>query len=945
MSVLNQVCSSWSDIESQLKDFQAELLEIESEVGSAVKEAVADDGELDKIVDSAISNVDGFFAFQQIGSLNAALKDANIRTPDSDASKSMEDLGFLRAGSRYWLCNSSISSNPNLAESNYGYVGIGAGEFEPDQISNVLGREYIEPDSDSITSMLRRASGISTNTSTIDLSVTGSRTNTGNISTLREFHRGCSSDLAILRQFVSDAYSAGFGVLWSTSHVLAIPRPAGMLDGFDASWIRNSIGQVVFNDDMEFVSDYCYVRVESYVGHNISKQEAEARLEKFVARSGLVPGSCALLARTLIFHANEDVKNSAPMFVSRGCDPSLLTTDKHILGLAVNGIYRAIDVTGDLGRNIVRETYSVRDIVDSISEVFGDLVETGVVGDEFFVRLKSGFGSAGSLTLFYTGDQDCSNVIGTQNAVYESAYALGSSRSSVSAYDLSVVREVAFSGGASSITPVSGSYMLDYLNAGNLSPTQTSCVLTRANYWDAVTSTLESLKSDLEYACTSGDESKKRKAVVGIENALCFFDAHDFSYREFLTLYSAFGNDLNTILINKMHILSIETYISEASVRDALAKVVSDIADAEGIVLSSGTWSTSSLPLELNYAMAARIKLLHSISTQYAYLDDMGAEVAATQMCAYASSLSVANNVMITKTNPDTSFAKIMDGMEELTKAINGFNTNDLNRVLWNTLKEIPGVSEIFDAASYTQSKLDRLGEGIDAGIRGIEDTLSDIVNSLGLDSAQRVVIRVLMAIKSALSTAQTIVNNITSLYNATTKKIYALSNFNLNFAGSLGIQTKYLSCYASGGISATPLLFLAKMIQNLNDAADKLNKKLAAMRKAAQTGMDKIICMLDKLVLSLTGTMIYESTMQAGMVSLKFQCTSYVNLSSEFDPKILQHVMDIRRQIDFLMASMRLEIVTFQKHKENIDATASTFSATLEDTVNDILGRFRTCF
>lgn len=932
-------------MESQLKDFQAELLGIEAEVSSAVKEAGADDAELDKVVDSAISDVDGFFALQKIGSLRSALNDANIRTPDSDAAKSIEDLGFLKAGNRYWICNSLLSSAPNLAESNYGYVGIGAGEFAPEQISDALGRTYTEPDSDSVTSMLRRASGVDTNTSTQDLSVTGSRTNAGNIATIREFHRGCGSDLAVLHQFMSDAYSSGFGVLWSTSHVVAVPRPAGLGSGFDASWIRNNIKQVLFGDDMEFVSDYCYVRVESYIGHNISKTEAEARLVRFATQSGLVSGSCSLLTRTLSFQANEDVKNSAPMFVSRGCDPSKLGTDNYLFGLAVNGIYRAIDVTGDQGRNIVRDTYSVRDVVDSISEVFGDLVETGYVGDEFFVRLKSGFGSSGSLSLFHTGAQDCSVLIGVQNAIYESLSASGTTKIPTTAYDLSVVREVSFAGGASAITPVSSSYMIDYLNAKNLSTTQTACVLTRANYWEAVASDVNVLRSGLEYACRSGDANKKANAVAGLESALCFFDAQDFSYREFRTLYSAFGNELHNILVNKMHVISVETYLSTSSVRDALAKVLEDITGGDGIVLSSGAWSTSSLPLELNYAMAARLRLLHSISTQYAYIDDIDAEVADSQMCAYASSLSVANNVMVSKSSPETSFAKIMDGMEALTKAINGFDTNDLNRVLWNTLKEIPGVSELFDAASYTQSKLDRLGEGIDAGIRGIENTVADIVNALGLNTAQRTTIRVLLAIKSALATAQTIVNNITSLYNATTKKIYALSNFNLNFAGSLGIQTKYLSCYASGGVSATPLLFLAKMVHALNDAAAKLNKKLEAMRKAAQTGMDKIICMLDKLVLSLTGTMIYESTMQSGVVSLKFQCTSYVNLSSEFDPKILQHIMDIRRQIDFLMASMRLEIVTFQKHKENIDATASTFATTLEDTVNDILGRFRKCF
>jgi hypothetical protein len=199
--------------------------------------------------------------------------------------------------------------------------------------------------------------------------------------------------------------------------------------------------------------------------------------------------------------------------------------------------------------------------------------------------------------------------------------------------------------------------------------------------------------------------------------------------------------------------------------------------------------------------------------------------------------------------------------------------------------------------------------------------------------------------VELALDTAIAIAQRITTLYNTTTQKIITLSNFNLNMSGSLGFQTKYLSCYASGGISAMPLQFLAKMLATLNDIADKMNKRLSDTKKVANSAIDKIICLLDKLVLSLTGTMMYESTMQVGMVSMKFQCTSYVNIGTQFDPKVLQHIMDIRRKINFLLACMRVQAVTFQKHEENMDAASSVFTGSLEDTVNEILGRFSKCF
>jgi hypothetical protein len=116
-------------------------------------------------------------------------------------------------------------------------------------------------------------------------------------------------------------------------------------------------------------------------------------------------------------------------------------------------------------------------------------------------------------------------------------------------------------------------------------------------------------------------------------------------------------------------------------------------------------------------------------------------------------------------------------------------------------------------------------------------------------------------------------------------------------------------------------------------------------MRKIAQYAIDAVLCLLDKLVLGITGTMMYETTMQVGIVSMSFQCTSYIPLGAEFDPEILQHIMDIRRQIDFLLASLKLQVITFKKHSENLDSAKSAFTSSLETTVDDLLSRFKNCF
>lgn len=943
MAILNQVCANWSDLSRQLDQFKMELRAIEIDVNKQVSDIInsKDAKDVDTSATKALEEANNFFATQG-SSLESVTRNSGISASTPEAP--LESLGYVYANSRYWLCNTTSNATKYAPPEDYGYVGIGAGEYDEQQIAALLGREYVDPDPDSISSMLQQATNTPPESPAPQQSITGSRHGSGNIADLRELYRGCGSTLETLNSFLHDSYMAGFGVLWSTSHVVFVPKPQAFTDDeFNSSYIRRQVNAVVYEDDMLFRDDMCFVRIENYVGHNTSRESALNTLRRLSIELGV--SELPLIARTITFNPNEDIHDTSPLITSRGCDASKLNTTTNLLGLAVNGIYRVIDVTGDRGQHIVRDSYGASDIADSITEVFGDLVETGTVGSEFFVKLKVGFGATGTLSLFHVGSEDCSDVVGLQAAIDESAQAsaqvLGGSAASIK---LSSVGEVTWSGGVSLVSETPSSYMLDFLSSDSLPRALTTSLVTKTNYWEAIQNDLESIQSEMAAGCDTNQNQRLAAGIMACESMFSYYDASAFKYREYKTMRSALGTSLHDILVHKTDVLSLDVYTSKKAVNASLTAMLNDILGSDGIVPSVSSPMLISYPLSLNYAMASRLRLLYSVSTQYSYIDEAMAAQSKSELCSYVSALGVATTNQIEKSEIG-SFAKIMDGMDALNRSIGMFSGDDLNRVIWNVLKDTPGISSLFDAGEFAQRKLDDAAGFVDSGIRSIEDAISDIVDALGLDAANRAVITALMQVELALDTAIAIAQRITTLYNTTTQKIITLSNFNLNMSGSLGFQTKYLSCYASGGISAMPLQFLAKMLATLNDIADKMNKRLSDTKKVANSAIDKIICLLDKLVLSLTGTMMYESTMQVGMVSMKFQCTSYVNLGTQFDPKVLQHIMDIRRKINFLLACMRVQAVTFQKHEENMDAASSVFTGSLEDTVNEILGRFSKCF
>lgn len=949
MGAIQKACLSWSDTERELRDFRADLEAISDDVRASVAQAMAGDSELNKSVDAALAAVGSVFGSTVSGTLNAVLADSGMDVPDQSKSQ-VTGLGFYKAAGRYWIVNTKVAA-PTTSTASYGVAGIGDGIASLTEISTLLGREVVDPDQEAMDTMMKTAFAGSASTANASKqddsgSGTGSRSVPGNIANLRELYRGCGSDLGVLDQFLDDSYSLGFGCVWSVSLVVIVQRPQ-LPTVFDADYVRKQLNSVCFDDDMDFEHDskYCFVRTEAFLGYNITKQEAEARARALEAAQRLQPNSLGLITRTVRFRTQEDVLESAPIIVSRGCDCSKLNGSAYTIGLSVNGIYRVIDCTGDSGQKIVRTQYSVQDIVDSVTEVFGDLVDCGVVGSDFFIRLRRGFGALGSLSLFWSGSADCSNEIGLEAAVVETAQGKAkilsqviSAQSSVSLRDLG---EVFWYGGSFTPATIPSSFQITYMRS-NMTQEQSDAV-SGSMYWDLIQNKAATATHVLNAALSgTGD---KAKAVADLESLLMFYDAANTGYREYKTLRVGFGAATHKLLIQDLDVSYLDVYSSTATVRGRITSLLNSISSNDGVLGSTGSWMTSTQPQALNYAVAARTRLLYSETTDYDYLEAATAASAAAELLSYSESIVPATNSVAQKTSSESTFSKILDGTEELLSAVSDLTGVDAEKVLWNIIKDIPGMSEALNSSSYVQSAASAVEDGIGDLVRTVDDYVKDLLGSVGLTALDRKAINVILKLQAGIEQASVIAGTLRTIYNQTTRKIVALSNFNLNLAGSLGFQTKYLSCYVSGAVDYKSALSLANMVQILNDSADAFNQRLLAAQEAVDKALDKLVCMLDSLVLSLTGTMTYETTMQSGIVTLKFNCTSYVNLGSSFSPKVLSHVFDLRRQLDYLIASLRLHHVTFKKHRENVNATATVFAGTLEDTANLLLSKLGRCF
>ena len=980
MAILHRICAAYMDATSEIADFDASLAKITKDFDDGLRdlEASVDLDSLNKKIDTTLGVLDRYYgADAGSNAAMAGMAEAGIHAGSDEATqRALEKKGFINSGTRYWSCNSE-SSRHRVSRT---VSGIGAGYGDgPATASAILGKTIADPSDAVISGMLARASvagsSVSENKSNSE-SCTGFRANAGNIDSLRELAKGCGST-ANLHLFLKTAHfvGGGFGVVYSTAVTQTVLRPASVpASTFNTvAHIRSLFESVLFDDDIQFTTnDICHVRTEVLLGYSWESIDTiRQRLRELASDLSRPIETLSLIRRAVRFPDNETVVGNCPVIRSRSCRPEALTADKFTIGLSVNGIYRVIDVTGDRGSFAIRDSYSVSDIVTNINKVFGDLLTCEVSGSEFWMRLRDGFGTTGSVTLFWSGDTDCSHLIGLDNA------CLDALRGTSKAFSLKSTGEVTWRGGGVSATSTTSPLSLLALTQipGALTQAQGDALLVPGtSYWESLpdSSSLVDSVEALIYGCESAAKSKTAgasgtvvpesmtHALAQYESELVFCDVTNTGYFDTEILFGGFGvTGMDAVLRLKPWIWNIDPYQSEASVLAQLQLAIKEIMAAGGITATDLDYMSITTPLSLNYAAAAQLRLQHDI---VAYASDFEslpeARAALIGLCAYTSAVATAISVTpsVTKsTTSDQTGTVAVAGINMTTMAQVQAAKVDMTQMIWDALSEdiadklsalalAKAQSVLDDSVSIVEDVAGYIEAGLLSGIRDAADFVGDLLGGTSLSSIQKQALSALIRANKALATASEIAIKMNARYASLMAKAESLSNFAINFSGSLGFKSKYVTCVATGSVSAIQLDLLAKFLSAINELADQLNKLLKKLHDLLEMALDKIVCMIDKIMGGLTGTVQYEAVVQRGAVTATLQCTATVSLAADFDPGVLFQITELRSRVLFLIDCMKLQLVTFKAHTANFDATKSAFSGSLADTLTNLLSQFAKC-
>lgn len=986
MAILHTVCDMFSNASQDVVDFKSSLAAIAKEFNTGLKsvsESVnADD--LDSKITAATASLDTFYGGASgSGAASQSMQNSGIPSAGVDAAERvLESKGYIQAasGERYWLCNTKKNSTATTTVS-----GIGAGYAGPEEASRILGRTITDPSTSDINGMLVRAQGGSTSTTSAVSTSTGPRVQSGNVDSLRELAKGCSSTESLWSFLqTADKHEAGSGTVYSTAVTDTVIKPEALsITNFTADYVRKQFNSVLFNDDMLFVDDICYVRTEQCLGFSYDGfDQVLAKRASLASDLNRPVASLPVIRRTVRFTANETVVGRAPVIRTRGCKAAKMTADRFTIGLSVNGIYRIIDVTGDLGSFAAHSTYTAEIIVANINKIFGDLILCEVSGSNFWIRLRDGFGADGTLSIFWSGDTDCADIIGLDNAIIDALETGASTTKQTTVFSLKKSLEMTWLGGSvSSTQQASTSMLLGLQVAGAYTTQQATVLLSGDDYWKAVSESTDftTTSSTLTATCTKavestgGGASASTHIPVDVTNALAdyeaqlvFADVTNIGYQEVSILINSFGiSNFDKVLRLKPWIWNIDPYKTSSDTMTALKATIKALIASDAISYTDTEWMTVTNPLATNYAAAAQLRLQHDMVQ---YLGDVSdtdeAAKSVASFCKYSGAVTGVVQTSITASKSTTAdqsgtvYILSSATTAQLQSIIaNNSSSESMAQLLWDAIPSdmqttlINMSSEKLRSASVSSSTSFTVtttssddSQEVTESLSSLEDLVMDLLGDSSISSTKRKALAAILEAELALIEATQLVKSMTALYASLLAKLESLSNFAINFSGSKGFKSKYVTCVATGSVSAVQLLILAKLLKALNDMAVTVNKLLTKLHDLVQTALDKIVCMVDKLMANLTGTIQYEATVQQGAVTVSLQCTSTVSLASDFDPSILTQITALREDILMLIDAFKLQTVTFKSHTENINSASSAFSGTLADTLSNLKSLFSKC-
>lgn len=947
MSVISR-CHTLTDSTRELQGFQQDLDAITSEFVQALNDVTQSQAAVDA---NAMAD-QAFAAANQMlgGNLSSAMSNAGLAKPDESFEESrtrMMNEGYLFTGSRAWFC-STPTWRMHRVDGNtmYKSLGVQQGEYTLEALQTVL-KDYVEPDYKSVLRSQRRRSQSATGANEI----TGSTVSqigpvySGNVSALREIYIGCGSQVSKVTEVLDQTIRQGWNVVWSKPDCRSVLRPLDVpVKEFTSDKAKSLAGTSVRESDWIRVSDDEYlVLSEVHVASNCDRNQA---LEKAVA-SQLVTSdwdSNKLICRIISGASNETVRDQAPVFVSQGFDESRLGTDSCLIGVTVSGIARVIDVTSDGGYRISADKYTASDIAHAIRTVFPDLVETGVLGNEWYVTTKSS-GADASLGFFVVNQRDASQAVGIAASIQQS-FLVEFSGTNVSSLEIV--------GGATASQEFPPG-LLKALAGLELDDVKRSALLTDPrNYWTNASPGFNDLVAQQQAAVATGEDSfSDAEYLMPITG---FMYLEDFRCREALAIIAAVGNDFD-MLMRQTDVIAIDTYTDAATVRTTLKADIEKLAQGQG-VQSATTYGLTITARESCYKQASTAYMLAwgirefgdrgNQSVQQDFESRLSDALSQTQAIDYSLATTAGNETAfvglirladdytaLLNRLPDTGNELV----EESARALAALTTSFLKSEFPDEYRKF--VNAVSDVESVVTGGAKALGSELD-------DSLS-IISGLerAFASGQSLGLRLLQRANAVLTSVTPVVYSYATAYQTTYKKLASLTGMNLNIFKSAGtsLSSKFVSCYATGEVSLAVQRYLTKFLDLLNKAAAAINEILQKIIDAVRKFINKMLCVLNGIKAAASGLISYSSTypIGGGVVSLNVTCT--VNSGVKVDSEIMANLSRLCDQVTGMLAMFQLHLITFTVQSTTTDQLTKQAQSQLLTKFKDSLNDLAACF
>jgi hypothetical protein len=908
---------------------------------------------------SGVKGSDSVFTSTGITSVDDALADVGVLGFDStprDYQKTTEAKGFMLVDGNLYLCNQHDSGSVTQKAPNsvYSVSGLGKGITDVDlDYLNVIGTSNY-----STTLVTQSGSYGQTaykSNATQDTSTTGTEYQTdGNVSVLREAFRAAGGDIGHLRAIFAAGKKSGYAVVWSEVR----PDERGCLrsDSGDFDFVRSNADYPLYDDQISFYpeSGISLSIQETFLGINITRDSAVSVAKAaYLAQFGSeMPYDPSITCRVFRF-VLPTVCNNAPMLITKGLDTSKLSPKAYSLGISISGYAIVIDITGDRGTSLMG-TYTPQSIAACIQAQLGDVLSVRVFGGELVLTAKIR-GASAFIQVFDT-THGAASALGIDGAISQI-------QSSVDlapvALRLANVKSVAIAGGASTEANIdmAGNFLAD-ASAFGFTSEQISALVNGDYYWSALDAYSSRSKAKYDQIATAlaSDESPVRSSyLTSVRSATAlltqdtiFMDIPNVDIRLFDLFLAEFGEDgLVAILSERTNIYDISINVPVSVGYSYLGQVLEKIALIGGSETTQATVDYIT-PFHTNAALAWKIHaLVEWLDMRYASMDlaDFYSELSNILSIGAGVTYSISPTTAI---GDGSSTIKVGDTDLALRMQNPNWGQDILDSIAAASTLTIP------------QAWLNRQEETATRMLTNIEnditdwmdDKLSGLVSSLGLDDDLQMALRryrdmisALKSVRKALKMATDWCQRQQQVYANVMKIVNAAVNFNLNMYANFEVNTKFVSCYASGTSSAALGQAFAILVNALNTAIDFINKMLTKLFKVNTAFFDAINCAIDALFSFFTANLTYSAN-AAGTysvlgvpmaVTVKMNCAITVG-GYEPDPELLSLLTQIKNQINALLNSLHLSNITFQKHSDTTDSLKAKVAGI---GINDLIAQF----